>query len=651
MNCLAVILILFSIHQCKSNHNDVQCQKYDEHSNSLEFYCENFSEKLPEKCSEHLDTMPYSQNITQLKIGACDSDMVLDIIEAYNETIRVLDISQSGYMNLEWMSSVSPLKQLEVLNVSHNKLEWIPMEFMANTPELREIDLSYNLIYIIDQDNRMKGAKKLEKIILSSNRITHIHSHTFQESPNLHFIDLSHNKLSLIPTFPPNKRLRVMHLEDNTILDFYCSWIAQQNETSIHLNWTFVWSFDIDQTCRQRRIHIIPNNERDGILIKSNGRIELHCRKQSFEKLAIFKAAPHAFDNIADIIQCFGYSVRIVDLSNHIIGKIDPIVFDPFVILQRLRLTNTMLTEFDISRYQNRQALIALDLSQNNLKRVDNISRLLNLQELDVAENLIENIPEIINGLPISLTYLDVSGNFLGAVSQTTFHWINKLQSLKLSHTELSFNDSNPFEPLNDLLFLDISRNNLNNSNFDRFDETFRKLIAFNASRCHIDGVTEIVRKLNRKIEELDLTGNVWGELNANSLEPLHELAKLNLSDTNLLSFDSTLFWHLNKLVNLDLSNNRLKSIDLELLSTRVEWLNLEGNDLVKIENFTPKQKIALGISRNQLMCTDVKRIKHQHNVISFGDPSDQKHQNDCLSSKQSINDFLSTVYDKVVFW
>lgn len=649
MKRLLAILILFSIHQCKSN--DIRCQKYSDDSKSLEIYCENFREQLPEKCSENLDTIPYSANVTQLKIGACNFDMVLDIIDTYNDSIRVLDISQSGFMNLEWMSMISPLTRLEVLNVSHNQFERIPMEFVPNTPELREIDLSYNLLSDIDEDNRLKGAKKLEKVILSHNSIMQIHNQSFQESPNLHFIDLSSNKLHWTPKFPPNKRLRVMHLEGNAILDFDCSWIAKQNETSIHLDWAFVWSFDIEKTCRNRLIHIIRSDERDGVLIKSNGRIELHCRRQSFNSLAVFQAAPHAFDNIADIIECFGYAVQIIDLSNHIIGKIDPAVFDPFVKLQRLILRNTMLTEFDVLRYRNRQQLLALDLSYNNLKALKNISRLMNLQELDVAENLIENIPEIIDGLRSSVTYLDISGNFLGPVNQTTFDWINRLETLKLSNTAFSFNDSSPFEPLKDLLFLDISRNNLNTSNFDLLDETLGKLITFNASRCHIDGAAQIVRKLNRNIEEVDLTGNEWGELNANSLESLRALTVLNLSSTNLLSFDSALFWHLNKLVNLDLSYNRLKSIDLESLSSRVEWLNLEGNELVKIDHFAPRQKIALGISGNQLMCTDITNIKHNQKVTMIGDPSDQKHLQDCLSSKQSINDFLSTVYDKVVFW
>lgn len=310
-----------------------------------------------------------------------------------------------------------------------------------------------------------------------------------------------------------------------------------------------------------------------------------------------------------------------------------------------------MLTEFDIARYRNRQQLLALDLSQNNLKRLNNISRLLNLQEFDVGENLIENVPDIIGALPVSITYLDVSGNYLGAANQTTFDWLSKLESLRLSHTGLSFNDSNPFESLKQLLFLDISRNNLNSSNFELLDETLGRLITFNASRCHIDGVSDIVRKLKPHIEELDLTGNSWGSIHTNSLEPLRELKMLNLSNTNLLSFDSTLFWHLNKLINLDLSENRLKNIDLVALSSRVEWLNLEENDLAQIEHFAPKQKIALGISRNQLICTDVKRLKHHPNVEMFGDPGDQKHQQNCQSSTQSISDFMSKVYDKVVFW
>lgn len=310
-----------------------------------------------------------------------------------------------------------------------------------------------------------------------------------------------------------------------------------------------------------------------------------------------------------------------------------------------------MLTEFDITRFRNRQQLLALNLAQNNLKRLNNISRLVNLEELDIAENLIENLPEIIGGLPMSVTYLDVSDNHLGAVNQTTFDWLERLETLLLSHTALSFNDSSPFKALKQLIVLDISRNNLNTSNLDFLNETLGGLLMFNASRCHIDGVSDIVRKLRPSIEELDLASNSWGALNANSLEPLRELRVLNLRDTNLLSFDATLFWHLNNLSDLDLSHNRLKTIDLEALSSRVERLNLAENDLVQIENFAPKQKVALNIERNQLICTDIKRLKHHPNVRIFGDPGDQKHQQDCQSSKQSINDFMSTVYKKVIFW
>lgn len=648
MKCSLVILILFaSIYRCKSN--DIRCQKFDENSKSLEIYCDKFSEKLHEKCSPNLDTIPYTQNVTHLKIGGCNFDLVLDITETYKDSVRILDISQSGYPNLEWMSMLSPLNQLEFLNASHNQLEQIPMYFVPNTPALTGLDLSSNRVSVIDHTNRLKGAKNLKKVILSHNMIRHIHNHTFEESPNLVYIDLSYNRLNYIPTFPPNKLLS-LHLEENAILDFDCTWIGKQNDIFVQMPWTFMYTFDIEQTCRQRRIRVIPNGERGDAISIKNGKIELHCREQSFDKLRVFQAASHAFDNITEIIQCFGSSVEILFISNNIIGKLDPIIFDRFVSLQRLRLSNTMLTEFDFTRYRNRPRLLGLDLSQNNLKRLDNISMLLNLQDLDVSENLIENMPEIIADLPLSMTYLDVSNNFLGPVNRTTFDWLIKLQALKLSHTALSFADFNPFERLHDLLFLDISLNNLNNSNFDLLDETLRRLLTFNASHCQINGGAKVARKLLPQLEELDLSANVWGEINTRFLERFTSLEVLNLSSTNLLSFDATLFWSLKKLLRLDLSKNRLQSIDLNSLSS-LEWLNLEENDLVTIERFAPPQKITMGISRNQLMCTDVKRFKHDRRVTLFGDPSDQKHQQDCQSTKQSISDFLSTVYDKVTFW
>lgn len=317
MKSSLVILILFAIKQCRSN--DIQCQKYSEESNLLEVYCENFSETLPEKCSGDLVSTPNTLNVTQLRIGACNFDTALEVIEVFNKSIRVLDISHSKFINLEWMSLMPSLLKLEVLNISHNLFERMPVEFVPNTPELREIDLSCNFLIEL---NHLKGAKKLEKIILSHNTISIADNGTFEESPNLHFIDLSYNLLQWIPSFPSNKRLRVIHLEGNMILNFDCAWIAQQNETSIHLNWTHVWSFDIEQRCHHRRIHIIPNNEHDGILIKSNGQIELHCRKRSFQQMNVFQASPHAFENIVDILQCFGDSLQIANLSHNIIGEL-----------------------------------------------------------------------------------------------------------------------------------------------------------------------------------------------------------------------------------------------------------------------------------------------------------------------------------------
>lgn len=419
----------------------------------------------------------------------------------------------------------------------------------------------------------------------------------------------------------------------------------------VFISWTFVYTFDIEQTCRQQRIRIHTNSSLNGILIGPNGKMELHCGERSFGYLRVFQAAPQAFDNIAELLPCFGQSIEVMILSKNIIGQLDPAEFDHFVLLQRLHLRDTMLTEFDVNNFQNQHRLFALDLSQNSLKRVDNISKLVNLQEFDGSQNLIENIPEIIGELPRTMTFLDVSDNLLGSVNQTTFQHLPKLQSLRLSHTALSFNDFDPFQPLEDLLFLDISRNNLSNTNFDLLDETLRKLISFNASHCHIGDAAKLVRKMVPHLERLDLSGNTWSEWNADILEWFTNLEVLNLSHTRLSTFDAKLFWSLNKLSHLDLSFNKLKQIDLELLSSRVEWLNLEGNDLVKIEHFAPRQKIQLGISKNQLMCTDIKRIKHNAHVILFGDATDQKHQHDCKSASQSISDFLSTAFNKVSFW
>lgn len=188
-----LVLILFAISRCESN--EIRCQKFTEHLKWLEIYCENSGEISPDNCTSERDAVvSYPENVTDLQISGCNFEMVLDLTEMYAKTIRVLAIPHSGYLNLHWMSLMVPLNQLEILNISHNRLDHMPTDFVPNMPELKELDLSYNRLQKIDENSRLKGATNLLKVILSHNKIAHIDANTFSDSGDLVFVDLRYNR-------------------------------------------------------------------------------------------------------------------------------------------------------------------------------------------------------------------------------------------------------------------------------------------------------------------------------------------------------------------------------------------------------------------------------------------------------------------------
>lgn len=645
-----VIFVLGALCYCRAD--ELVCQLFDVNSNSLELNCKQIDGKSPENCSNDLNFANQS-GITQLKIKDCDNKTVVNVLEALGD-IHVLDISYSDFEHLNWLIGVSQLERLEFLNASHNRIIEVPADFATHFRHLTVADLSHNQIRAFNHSGSFNGAVKLSKIHLSHNLISTIESDTFVDSPYLEYIDLRENELNTIPIFPSNENVKVIHLEDNQIVDFDCSSIPNQMPISLYLPWKNVFAFDQYQFCEGAQIRIVPHSTYDGIVASADGSFELHCGERSFDHLHLFTAARDAFKNVADILPCFGASIKIVIFSGNVIEKFNTTNLDRFIDLQRLHLSHTALTEFNVYGIKNKELLLALDLSHNNLTQINDIGLLWNLEELDVSGNQLLDVPQMIQELPQTVTYLDLSNNFVGELNVTTFERLTELQSLKLASTNLSISYFNPFERLQNLLFLDISQNNLVNVNFTSFSKTLNKLIEFNAANCQISDASEILQYFRPSLEKLNLSGNFIGKLDQRPFEWLINLNELSLSNTNLTLFDEQFLEILKELKYLDLSYNKLEEIDLKLMTDKLEFLNLEGNELRQIDHFDPStsQFITLGISDNQLPCAFLKQIKRDFSYLSYlGDPLQQKHGRDCQSSGQAISDFLGSVYEKVKFW
>lgn len=635
MKYILLVLIAFAVVECKAN--EIRCQLFNETTKSFEIYCERLEVDLPYGCYSNFDIVLNPLGVLQLKICGCDENRIPDIARPYTK-IRVLDISYSRFTNLAWLPNiVQRLEHLKVINASHNEILIMSTELVAKVPKLTELDLSFNHLGVIGPDHFI-GATNLRKVNLSNNILSQIHTHTFYDSVDLKYLDLSENHIiGSMQIFHNIQNLNVLHLESNEISLFHCLSLTRRNNLdpfSLYISWTHVYEFDFHRTCKNQRMRVIVDNESySGIFVLSDGTRKFYCREQSFDYLVDFYASNHTFMNVLDILPCLGSSVKIMDLSNNEIGQLDPSAFERFTDLERLFLRGTKLTEFDANAFAFAKNLRALDISQNRLKTIQNINSFPKLENLYADGNELENIREIVEKASESLTALDLSDGKLESLTPSTFDHLRHLETLVLRNTSLTLTDFNPFDPITRLLSLDISENNFATASFDILSNTFNFLMELSMASCQITDTSQIIQQLSVSIEQLDLSGNDLSQFDLQTLEPFFNLRSLALSNCNLTHFDTKIIRNQQELAKLDLSRNKLQEIDAEWLPVRLQWINLNSNELAVVHHFgaTIPDKMTLGITMNRLTCSFLMQLKMNFgDIVYMGDPLNQKHNKNC---------------------
>lgn len=627
------IFIAFAIvFNCSAN--EIRCEFYDEQTKSLTKVCVN-SENCSKNQAETASIPTKSNEVLELKVTGCSNQTVLRAIETFSSMHR-LDISHSEYKSLKWLNLKH--NRLQVLNLSHNALAFLPWKFVEHAPSLLEIDLSNNDLTHLDSKRLFDGAEKLQKLNLAYNSLHSINHDTFSSLLQLQFIDLTGNRFMKIPIFPKNPTLTVIRLYDNPIASFDCFHTkVMSSSVSVYLEWQNVSFFYGNSYCDNKKMHAILDadaSDGEGVFITPDGKYQLHCNANSFKNLRHLIAGRMAFENISEFIKCIGPSIWHLNLSGNEISS--AITFQRFTTLSSLFLSDTGLAHFDFKWLETLKNLTKLDISYNNLTHLEDARTLHGLeilQEFNVAGNRIANLMEVISNLTSTIEKLNLSGNHVGKLNNTTFDRFSALRKLNLSDTNLEILDSNPFAELVALKSLDISHNNMENMNFAVLSTTLKQLTEFRAAKCQLKSIKDLVKLLGMSLEILDLSGNSIKTLNTQPFEQLIKLRTLNLSNCSLTYFDSAIVQNQLDLRSLDISSNQLQTINLKRLPTDIRHLNIEANELWKIENFLAIQFPALrtlAISRNQLPCDLLKQLKQWPNIAFIGDPFRQKHGQQC---------------------
>lgn len=657
MKLQLIIILTFTISWCGAS-DSILCQHYDEALKYLQIFCEQSWQGWPQNCTFETPPSLNPSNVIHLKVEQCDENLLRNISETYANVQR-LDISFSNYPSFNWTGIA--FNNANELNVTSNGLTTVPTELLKKVPKLSTLDLGHNLITNISSSD-FQNVTKITKINLSFNQLDSIDANAFAKLMNLKSLNLRNNRFTSLPVLNKLAATEIDFQENSLLTTFDCKLISTLRRPSswLNLTWHHITAFRGDQNCRKRKIVDVVLRDGDGIHIISPG-IELALsNNESLKNIQTFVAGDRSFIDVRQMFKFLGSSVMKMDLTGNNVYELSSSMLEQFPNLNELVLSDTALKEFDFNVFDvsHQYNLNRLDISNNEVKIVQNADRLSsfqNLIDLSMAGNQIQNAHEIFRNLTSKVQRLNLAGTHIGnAYSFNTFGRLFALEYLNLSDTNLWILDANPFIKLRNLITLDLSHNNLQNCDFTISSSNLTEL---RVSNSRITNATEIIGNLRPSVQILDLSrNNIASTIDLTSMQHLSNLTHLNLSGTHLQKFDLKALVPLSELRTLDISNNQLQNIDLNALEnfTQLERFYLNGNDLTKLDisALSLSPYVSYAISRNQFSCMYLKELKRVHPYLTFIDnPLDQKHGEDCLATSQAIGDFLGSVFNKVKFW
>lgn len=300
-----------------------------------------------------------------------------------------------------------------------------------------------------------------------------------------------------------------------------------------------------------------------------------------------------------------GLQLDYLELVFDKIEIIEPAAFE-HTIVRILQLRNNMLSNLDFLANQMNN-LEELYLNNNQINHLDQkwFDCLIKLSKLTLSENFIKTIEGgIFTGLG-NLVELDLDENQIKTIPFETFSNLTKLVTIGLRKNRIKGIESNAFKHLPSMKCLQLE-----NLFIDSIQPcSFVNLVQLESISLENNRLTSLLKDtfINlSSITQLNLRNNYLSEL-IKLGEQMPTVQKLNLAENSLFKVDNRIFAGLAKLVDLDLSQNRIEMIESYSFADqreRLQALNLSYNKLglVKKSHFAElKALLYLDLSFNQI--------------------------------------------------
>lgn len=280
---------------------------------------------------------------------------------------------------------ISSLQYLEYIDLSGNSLKTIEELDFARLPRLRELYLSHNELDAISE-MAFHNSTQLQVIDLSGNKLDRIGERTFEGIVRLEFVDLSDNRLSELSEgmFDTNKVeiLENINLANNKFEMAPLETLQKQHNFITTLNLS------------NNKIKLLPADDQ---ILTNIKKLDLSYNPLSMQALKGLFNEPK--------------TVRELNLAGTGISQIDSLE-TPFI--TKLNISNNNISEIPEDVFQRTTLMEELDLSHNNLQKLDSLSPVWSRLTM--------------------LKYLDLSNNSFEVISAGNFENLEMLRHLKLSH-------------------------------------------------------------------------------------------------------------------------------------------------------------------------------------------------------------------------
>ncbi|XP_026749119.2 toll-like receptor 3 [Galleria mellonella] len=449
-----------------------------------------------------------------------------------------------------------PYKNLTKLNLSHNLLREIPDATFDSFSKLTSLDLSNNYISQLTIGT-FEGVKHLKYLDLSNNEVSNINSSMFRFT-DLTTLNISHNKISTIEKtdFAYLKKLVSVDLSHNYIVNI---------EKSIFCNMIFLNTININNN----KIDLIDRDTflNNTFLTKiniSNNKLKT-LPKDMFKDKIIFEFSITGNSLEGSLVKGLFEGLRLVlklDLSYQQVTSIEDYAFFGLEKIEELLLNHNNIGILSEKSFKSLHSLVHLDLSNNKITSIEfNKEDLVSLRSLMLRNNYLTQIKYEYYSHLNSLRVLDLSNNNISSLQSKAFKSLRDLISFEIHNNPLSGAlQEGTFDGLNSLPSLDISGSQLTIIKNESFNG-MSQLKDLNISHSNISAVEYNTFSHTGAVESLDLSYNAIVKFTINSTE-LKNLRTLFLSNNRIKSMFSYSFQGLVGLTTINLAHNEIQIID-----------------------------------------------------------------------------------------